>query len=93
MQIVMDELEPSREYKVEWLGWMRGLQAHVTQAREGLRLLATIELEPLPQKEMQLDASALPSLNFDLFNLPSKFFGGGKKEDTEADSLKPKRSF
>ncbi len=90
MRVDLESLYAPPDYQADWIGWMRGLQAHVTQTSEGLTLIATADVQ---RQEDNLPASepmALPPLNFDLFNLPSMLFGGSKPETVPE---KEQRSF
>ncbi len=82
MQVNLDSLIAPPDFKAEWLGWLRGLQAHVTQSPEGLTLIATFDVEKFPVvADAKSDDVKLPALNFDLFSLPSQLFGGKKAEN------------
>lgn len=65
-------------YQAPWIEWFRGGRVHVTQRPSSLAVVGEFELEmqPLSTIPDQEAAPALPSLNFDLFSLPGKLFGG-----------------
>jgi len=78
---------PPQDYRAPWLGWFRGVKAHLTQLPQQLILVGEIRLQKLPPKESDAaQPNALPSMNFDLFTAPFKFFGKGD----EASDEKPK---
>ncbi len=82
---------PPPDYLAPWLKWFRGVRLHLTQFNERLAVVGTLDVQrqPLPP-DAQAGEAALPSLNFDLFQLPFKMFGSG----SEPDSNKPeKRKF
>ena len=76
------------DYEAPWLRWFRGIQLHLTQFPDRLAVVGTLDThrQPLPPEAKEADQKvALPSMNFDLFQLPFKMFGG--KE--EAQPAKP----
>ncbi len=90
MAINLTSISAPLDYKADWIGWMRGLQAHLTQTPESLVLLATVDLSKLKIANSEADVQ-LPKLDFDLFSLPSQLFGG--KKEAEKPPEKEKRSF
>ena len=79
---------PPPEYMAPWLRWFRGVQLHLTQFPDRLAVVGTLDThrQPLPVETKTAEEKvALPSMNFDLFQLPFKMFGG--KE--EAQPAKP----
>ncbi len=87
----LDAIQPPPTYRAEWLDWVHGLQAHLTQDPAGLILLATVDVEKLTVETPNNEAIELPSLDFDLFNLPSQWFGS--KKASEEKPAKEQRSF
>lgn len=76
---------PPPDYAAPWIDWFRGGRVHLTQDTNSLALVGTFELELQPlavQAEPQLPG-LLPTLNFDLFGLPKKLFGGGDKQEAK----------
>ncbi|MEZ6151499.1 MAG: hypothetical protein R3C09_15385 [Pirellulaceae bacterium] len=74
---------PPPSYSAPWIDWFRGGKVHVTQGADSLALVGSIELEMQPlavQHDPQLP-SMLPTMNFDLFSLPSQLFGKKDKAD------------
>lgn len=79
---------PPPDYVAPWLRWFRGIQLHLTQFPDRLAVVGTLEThrQPLPVDVKAAEEKvALPSMNFDLFQLPFKMFGG--KE--EGQPVKP----
>jgi hypothetical protein len=75
---------PPQDYRAPWLGWFRGIKAHLTQLPQQLILLGEIRLQKLPPKELdQAPPSSLPSMNFNLFTTPFHFFGKDDKKPEE----------
>ncbi len=78
---------PPADYRAPWLGWFRGGAVHLTQLPTNLVLIAKLRLQKLPPPPDNSEAveptPALPSLNFDLFTAPFKFFN--KDEPKEAN--------
>jgi hypothetical protein len=75
---------PPQEYRAPWLGWLRGVNAHLTQLPQQLILVGEIRLQKLPPKEpVAAPPSGLPPMNFDLFTAPFKFFGNGDEKAKE----------
>ncbi|MFO1062453.1 MAG: hypothetical protein U0892_01085 [Pirellulales bacterium] len=83
------KLHPPAEYSAPWIKWFRGAQVHLTQFTDRLAIVGTFEIERPPQTEK--DADTLAPMNFDLFQLPFKLFGG--EAPAAADSKPQKRSF
>jgi hypothetical protein len=74
---------PPPDYIAPWLRWFRGVQLHLTQFPDRLAIVGTLDThrQPLPPEAKSNDEKiSLPSMNFDLFQLPFKMFGGGKEE-------------
>lgn len=74
---------PPPSYSAPWIDWFRGGKVHVTQGADSLALVGSIELEMQPlavQHDPQLP-SMLPTMNFDLFSLPTQLFGTKNKAD------------
>ncbi len=78
---------PPPDYIAPWLRWFRGLQLHLTQFPDRLAVVGTLDThrQPLPPEAKSDEKLSLPPMNFDLFQLPFKMFGG--KE--EAKPAKP----
>ncbi len=75
---------PPADYSAPWIDWFRGGRVHLTQQTNSLALVGTFELELQPlavQAEPQLPG-LLPTLDFDLFGLPKKLFGGGDNKES-----------
>jgi hypothetical protein len=79
-------------YLAPWLEWFRGTQLHLTQTPERLIVVGHFDMEPLPpsksKSEGPPEASALPKLNFDIYNLPFQMFNRDKPKkgkDSEGD--------
>lgn len=83
---------PPPEYAAPWIEWFRGGRVHITQQPDSLAVVGqmTLDMPPLPADLTPAVPTALPSLNFDLFGLPQKLFGGGKDDKPKAA---PRRSF
>lgn len=78
-------LVPPPTYSAPWVDWFRGGRAHLTQDASSLAAVATIDLELQPLSvdvEPSLQES-LPSMNFDLFSLPKKLFGGAQEKEPQ----------
>lgn len=70
---------PPPDYVAPWLKWFRGANLHLTQFPERLAVVGTFDIQPQPADPRGADSKTeLPSLNFDLFQLPFKMFGGGE---------------
>ncbi len=69
---------PPPNYSAPWIDWFRGGKVHVTQGPDSLSVVGSIELEmqPLPVDLSPALPGRLPTLNFDIFSLPGKLFGG-----------------
>ncbi len=69
---------PPPGYSAPWIDWFRGGRVHITQNSDSLALVGSIELEmqPLAVEINPTLPSMLPPMNFDLFSLPMKLFGG-----------------
>jgi hypothetical protein len=92
---------PPANYSAPWIDWFRGGKAHVTQNADSLALVASLDLEmqPLAVQSNPAPASMLPAMNFDLFSLPMKLFGGqngakdGAKNKDQEEKKPATRSF
>lgn len=85
------QLIPPQDYMAPWLQWFRGAQLHLTQFPDRVAVVGTFDVQRQAPVANSEDAEiALPSLNFDLFQLPFKMFGGG---DAAAPAKPEKRSF
>ncbi len=83
------------DYVAPWIQWFRGAQLHLTQFPDRLAVVGTVDVQrqPLPPEAQAAGESvALPSMNFDLFGLPLKLFGGGDKS-ADAEKKPQKKSF
>jgi hypothetical protein len=67
---------PPADYVAPWIKWFRGGKVHLTQLPQRVAAVGTIDLEfePIPNNADAKDS--LPKMNFDLFQLPMKIFGG-----------------
>lgn len=70
-------------YRAPWLEWFRGAQLHLTQTPERLIVVGYIDMEMLPPSKRATEAesqepSALPKINFDIYNLPFQMFNRDK---------------
>ncbi len=83
---------PPPGYVAPWIEWFRGGKVHVTQRPDSLAVVGTFELDmpPLPAELTSEDDAALPTMNFDLFQLPFKLFGNG---DGQPEPKVQRRSF
>ncbi len=73
------------DYMAPWLRWFRGVELHLTQFPDRLAVVGTLDTHrqpPPPEAKAPKKKLSLPSMNFDLFQLPLKMFGG-------ADEKKP----
>jgi len=83
---------PPKEYVAPWLEWFRGAQVHLTQLPERLVVIGHLDMEPLPVNTKGnsgdgSDATALPKLNFDIYNLPFQMFNSDKpKKGQDAET-------
>ncbi|MEM7475712.1 MAG: hypothetical protein AAF483_12035 [Planctomycetota bacterium] len=68
------------DYEAPWIDWYRGGRAHLTQGSNSLAVVAEIDLEMKPLPINVQDAIPLPALDFDVFSLPSKLFGGQEEK-------------
>jgi hypothetical protein len=83
-------LTPPPGYTAPWLQWFRGAQLHLTQFPDRVALVGTFDVQRQSPVTTPADGDvALPPLNFDLFQLPFKMFGGGEAAPAKPD----KRSF
>lgn len=71
---------PPPDYVAPWLRWFRGAQLHLTQLPDRVAMVGTVDVQRQPPPPGAVDEVELPSLNFDLFQLPFKMFGGGEQE-------------
>lgn len=70
---------PPPDYVAPMLRWFRGIELHLTQFPDRLAVVGTLDThrEPLPADgKPSLDKLGLPPMNFDLFQVPFKLFGG-----------------
>jgi hypothetical protein len=82
--------DPPEGYSAPWLEWFRGGQFHLAQLPEQIVLVGQLDMQPLPpNKDVQEQGGALPSMNFDLFNLPFKLLNG--KKDSGDKKTEPER--
>ncbi len=81
---------PPADYQAPWITWYRGGRLHITQLSESLSLIAQLDLELPPVPEAASDAP-LPQLDFDLFGLPGRLFGGGTANGGTKESSAPER--
>lgn len=79
---------PPPEYRAPWLGWFRGVKAHLTQLPEQLILVGEIRLQKLTPPIDNEPPSALPSMNFNLFTAPFKFFGTEEKPSDQKSKVR-----
>ncbi len=87
-------------YLAPWLEWFKGGDIHLTQLPDKLVLVGQLDLQKLqvPADSTDPKANGLPSMNFDLFNLPFSILGGkdagdGKgKDPAKKDSPKKESS-
>lgn len=75
---------PPPNYKAPWIEWFRGGRVHVTQQPTSLSVLGEVmlELQPLPYVTSS-QPMVLPQMDFDLFSLPGKLFGGQKDKEEQ----------
>lgn len=74
---------PPPDYIAPWLRWFRGVELHLTQFPDRLAVVGTLEThrQPLPPEAKGTEEKlTLPSMNFDLFQLPLKMFGGSEEK-------------
>ncbi|MBM3963561.1 MAG: hypothetical protein FJ308_00615 [Planctomycetes bacterium] len=90
---------PPKEYVAPWLEWFRGAQVHLTQLPERLVVIGHLDMEPLPVSTKgnggdQTETTALPKLNFDIYNLPFQMFNSDKpkKGQDSNNGSKPSES-
>ncbi len=86
---------PPAGYSAPWLDWFRGAQLHLTQFPGRLAVVGTFDIRKLPPVKDTASSdepAALPELNFDLFQLPFKMFGGGDGKSQDAKTPE-KKSF
>ncbi len=85
---------PPAEYIAPWLQWFRGGQFHLAQLPGQIVLVGQFDMQQLPPNaEVNGTAAALPSMNFDLFNLPFKLLNGSKTAPTEKKSPPERKKF
>ncbi len=75
---------PPIDYVAPWLEWFRGGQFHLTQFPEQIVLVGHFDMQPLPPSINRPSSGPLPSMNFDLFSLPSKLFQKSQPSEPEA---------
>ncbi|MCC6509594.1 MAG: hypothetical protein IT423_10830 [Pirellulaceae bacterium] len=83
---------PPPDYVAPWLRWFRGAQLHLTQFPDRVAVVGTIDVRrqvTRAEPAAASDEATLPSMNFDLFQLPFKMFGGGENAPKKPN----KRSF
>ncbi len=86
------KMRPPASYSAPWVNWFRGGQLHITQQPDSLAAVGQLELD-MPPLPASLDSQApleLPKLDFNIFSLPGKLFGGGEDEE---DSSPARRKF
>ena len=93
MLIDAEQLFPPPDYVADWLGWLRGVQAHMTQSPEGLVLIATADLEQFAAQPDASEPLGLPPMNFDLFNNLPQWFGGKANAPANQPTKPKQRSF
>ncbi len=81
---------PPANYSAPWIEWFQGGKVHITQRPDSLAVVGSFQLEmqPLRATNEPSEAGLLPPMNFDLFNLPFKLFGGeaaGKAKAPKAE--------
>lgn len=81
--IKVDIGDVPEDYQAPWLQWFRGLEAHLTQLDDRLVLIGQCDVEPLPPDTRQrgIEATPLPTMNFDIFRLPFQMMNGEKSKD------------
>ncbi len=94
---------PPPDYQAPWIQWFRGGRIQAVQQSSSLSVIGLLELELPPLRATETDdvdpSAFLPKLNFDVFSLPMKMFGGGsndkdKVQPDDANKNKaPRRSF
>ncbi len=79
---------PPPDYLAPWLRWFRGVRLHLTQFPDRLAVVGTLDTHrqpPVADVKSNEEKLSLPSMNFDVFQLPFKMFGGQE----EAKPAKP----
>ena len=73
---------PPEDYSAPWIQWFRGAKIHVTQQDDSLSVVGNIKLDmpPIDSTKFPTQPSVLPQLDFDIFQLPMKLFGGTASE-------------
>lgn len=77
------QVQKPEEYEAPWIDWYRGGRVHLTQGENSLAVVGELDLELKPLPIQASDVVPLPSLDFDVFSLPSKIFGGAADEKPE----------
>ena len=65
----------------DFVDWYRGGRVHLTQGQNSLAVVGELDLELKPLPIQASDVVPLPTLDFDVFSLPSKIFGGGEAKE------------
>lgn len=81
------------DYAAPWIRWFRGGKIHVTQLTQRVAVVGTIDLEFEPLNPALINStgseqSALPTMDFDLFQLPLKIFGADSAKKSESPDKK-----
>jgi len=79
-------------YSAPWIEWFQGGKVHITQRPDSLAVVGSFQLEmqPLRATNESSEAGMLPPMNFDLFSLPLKLFGGSASEKTKTPKAERK---
>lgn len=85
---------PPPDYLAPWLRWFRGVELHLTQFPNRVAVVGTLDTHRQPEDEANDpdEKLTLPAMNFDLFQLPFKMFGGADKEEGQP-AKPPTRKF
>lgn len=77
-------LLPPQGYSAPWVEWFRGGQLHITQQPDSLAAVGQVDLDmpSLPVDLTPTEPLKLPSLDFNIFSLPGKLFGGGETPES-----------
>ncbi len=80
-------------YLAPWLEWFKGGDIHLTQLPDKLVLVGQLDLQKLqvPADSTDPKANGLPSMNFDLFNLPFSILGGKDTGDGKV-RIRPRKN-
>ncbi len=71
-------VEPPVNYTAPWLNWFHGGRVHLTQWPQQLAIVGTFDVQ-FPDVADKSEPQ-LPPMNFDLFQLPLKLFGGEQQQ-------------